>query len=88
MINEDDLNDPLYTQIQKEIDRDIQNALIVEAHLELGYTKLLIETNDEMESWAKENCKGKFFVSCDTWAFESEQDMTWFILRWSDDTLN
>jgi hypothetical protein len=48
----------------------------------------LVSLTEETVGWMKDNCKGEFRLIYQEWPhfqleFENEEDMTWFVLRYS-----
>lgn len=80
---EQQLINQLSTEIQDTINREINDIIQVELLVRTGYTKVSILPTTANIQWAISNSKHKFQYCTDSWAFESNRDAAWFILRWS-----
>lgn len=79
--------DDIVDQTIKEITEDIEFQKRVEELCNSGWKKFNIEKSVEsdeiIKDWCENTCQGKVIGRKALWAFEKEQDLAVFILKWA-----
>lgn len=75
-------------QVAEEIAADIDHMILCRLYIDtLGWHKVVI-IRDKFDltlgNWLTANIKHRYLggITHDVWAFESEKDANWFMLRW------
>lgn len=90
---EDELLEQLAEEVAKEIDAEIINSMIEESLVADGWVKAPFSTGkflfpfvfqlDDVSAWIHQNATAEYRIIGDHFWFESEKDLTAFILKWS-----
>jgi hypothetical protein len=89
MTASDILSDEYAGMMADEIQKEIDNEILIDMLVLGGWTKVELERlkdrheSVDIEIWIHENCTGKYSKLGRTFVFEKKQDAEWFILKWS-----
>jgi len=84
----DILSDQYAGMLADEIQKEIDNEIMIDMLVLGGWTKVELERlkdryeSIDIEQWIDENCTGKHAKLGRTFVFEKKQDAEWFILKW------
>lgn len=88
MTTSDILSDQYAGMMADEIQKEIDNEIMIDMLVLGGWTKVELERlkgrheSIDIEEWVNENCTGKHTKLGRTFVFEKKQDAEWFILKW------
>ena len=88
MTASDNLADHIMDVLADEIQKEIDEAIMIDMLVSIGWTKVELERlsgrheSIDIEEWIDENCTGKHSKLGRTFVFEKKQDAEWFILKW------
>lgn len=69
--------------LAKEIQEEIDSAVIINLLIGLGWHLVSIDTNPpELQEWVDINIKHEYKTFQSRWIFENQQDANWFALKW------
>ena len=88
MTASDNLADQYMDVLADEIQKEIDEAIMIDMLVSIGWTKVELERlsgrheSIDIEEWIDENCTGKHSKLGRTFVFEKKQDAEWFMLKW------
>lgn len=81
------LEDEVMDMIAKDIAKEIDEGIISNMLVEIGWTSVKFEFKDSIQAndinfWLLENCKEGWSRYSGSYFFEDVKEAEWFILRW------